>query len=115
MQLEELFEFESFPTGDRIRVKGTRIAIEDILYRFRDEGESAEQIFQDYRTLTLAQVYATITYYLLNQNKVDEYMRQARAADEAAYQEFLKQEPAEVVKRIRRIAAERANKSSAAG
>ncbi len=107
MQLEDYFEFEKFPTCDRIRIKGTRISIEHILEPYL-EGESPERIFQNYRRiLTLEQVYATITYYLQNKNEITPYLQRARAADEIAYQEHLKKEPPEVVKRLRKLAADR--------
>jgi uncharacterized protein (DUF433 family) len=107
MQLEDYFLFEKVPAGERIRVKGTRIAIEHILEPYL-KGESAERIFHGYRhALTLEQVYATITYYLRNKGEVEAYLARSRAADEAAYQEYLRQEPPEVVKRLRALAAER--------
>jgi uncharacterized protein (DUF433 family) len=106
MQLEDYFEHEKFPTGDRIRLKGTRIAIEHILEPYL-EGDSPERIFQSYRrVLTLEQIHATITYYLHNKAEVDAYLDRSRAADAAAYQEHLNKEPPEVVKRLRTLGAE---------
>lgn len=107
MQLEDYFEFEQFKTCDRIRLKGSRIAIEHILDPYF-RGESPERIYQGYRrSLTLEQVYATLTYYLHNKAAVDAYLERGRAADEAAYQEYLKQEPPEVVKRLKAILKQR--------
>ena len=105
MNLEDYFDFEKFPTFNRIRLKGTRVAIEHILDPYL-QGESPERIFQSYRrTLTLEQVHATITYYLHNKAEVDAYLEQSRRADEAAYQEHLKEEPSEVIKRMQNFAA----------
>ncbi len=107
MQLEDYFEFETFPTGERVRIKGTRVAIEHILNEYL-EGESADRIYYNYRhSVSLEQIYATITYYLRNQAEVDAYLQRERAASEAAYQEYLLTEPPEVVKRLRALAAER--------
>jgi uncharacterized protein (DUF433 family) len=100
MQLEDYFEFDAC---DRIRVKGTRMAIEFLIEPYLD-GESPEYIFRNFRhSVTLEQVYATITYYLHNKKEIDAYMERNRVADEAAYQEYLKKEPSEVVKRLRAI------------
>src|SRR5947209_10531190 len=101
MQLEDYFEFEHLEKCDRIRVKGTRIAIEYLLEHFND-GWSPEQILRNYQpNITLEQVYATLTYYLHNKTEIDAYLRRSEAFEEAAYQEHLTKEPSEVVKRLR--------------
>jgi uncharacterized protein (DUF433 family) len=110
MQLEDYFEFEKTDRYERIRIKGSRIAVETVIDAFLN-GESAEQILENYPTLTLEEVYATITYYLHNQADVDGYIARTRAAEEAAYQEYLKQEPPEVVKRLRALKAQQQQKS----
>lgn len=71
MQLEDYFNFLAL---DDIRVKGTRIGIETILYDFIHRKWSPEQIAQTYPSLTLEQVYATILYYLHNQEIVNAYL-----------------------------------------
>ncbi|MEA5468170.1 DUF433 domain-containing protein [Spirulina sp. 06S082] len=71
MNLEEYF---NFLRPDDIRIKGTRIGIETILFDYIEKGWSPEAIAQTYPTLTLEQVYATILYYIHNKDKVDEYM-----------------------------------------
>lgn len=60
MQLTDYFEIQS---GNDIRIRGTRVGIETVLLDFL-EGFSPEEIAVRYRSLTLEQVYATITYYL---------------------------------------------------
>jgi uncharacterized protein (DUF433 family) len=71
MQLEEYFDFIS---EDDIRLKGTRIGIETILYDFIHRERSPEVIAQAYPSLTLEQVYATILYYLHNKEAVSKYL-----------------------------------------
>ena len=71
MQLEDYF---SFLAANDIRVKGTRIGIETILTDYLELGLFAEQIAARYPTLTLEQVYATLTYYWHNHQKIDEYL-----------------------------------------
>ncbi len=70
MQLEDYFDF--FAPND-IRVKGTRVGIESILYEYIHRKLSAEEILPKFRTLTLEQVYATILYYLHNKEEVGKY------------------------------------------
>jgi len=97
MQLEDCFEFEKFDTKfgpvERIRIKGHRISIEHVLDHYK-QGLSAETIQKEvYPTLTLAEVYATITYYLYNKEAVDEYNRRGEEVAEAYYQEYLQRGP----------------------
>ncbi|SRR5579871_6349137 len=87
MQLEDYFAFEKGPDWERIRVKGTRVDIDVLLDAF-NQGVSAERIQQSFPTVTREQVYAAITYYLRNQQELDDYLRRGRAFDEAAYQEW---------------------------
>jgi uncharacterized protein (DUF433 family) len=71
MQLEDYF---NFLRPDDIRLKGTRIGIETVLYDFIHRSRTPEQIAQTYPSLTLEQVYATILYYLHNQEEVTAYL-----------------------------------------
>lgn len=65
-----------------MRVGGTRISLDSVVYPFR-EGQSPECIRQAYPGLSLEQVYGAITYYLANQDEVDEYLvRQEALWDE---------------------------------
>jgi uncharacterized protein (DUF433 family) len=89
MELENYFDFLD---ADDIRIKGTRVGIETVLDDYLN-GVSPEEIVARYRTLTLEQVYATITYYLRNQEEVDEYLERWRAYTEAAWQEQQRNPP----------------------
>jgi uncharacterized protein (DUF433 family) len=107
MQLEDYFEFEKHMTKfgevERIRIKGHRISIEHVIEHHRQGLQPAEIVSKVYPTLTLEEVYATITYYLHNQAEVDAYMARGEQIAEAYYQEYLQQEPPEVVKRLRAL------------
>ncbi len=70
MQLENYFEFLG---EEDIRIRGTRVGIETVLEDYFG-GSSPEEIAARYRSLSLEQVYATITYYWRNQNQVDRYL-----------------------------------------
>jgi uncharacterized protein (DUF433 family) len=65
-----------------IRIPGTRVSLDSIVTRFH-EGASPERIAQPFPTVTLAQVYGAIAYYLDNQQIVDEYIAEGlRELDE---------------------------------
>ncbi|HLO48379.1 MAG TPA: DUF433 domain-containing protein [Kamptonema sp.] len=103
MQLQDYFDFQR---ADDIRVKGTRIGIETILYDFIHRSRTPEEIAQSYPSLTLEQVYATILYYLHNQESVSKYL-----ADwlEWSHQQRKAQElnPSPAILRLRKLKAER--------
>jgi uncharacterized protein (DUF433 family) len=71
MQLEDYFDFLA---PNDIRIKGTRVGIETVLYDFIHRKRTPEEIAQSYRTITLEQVYVTIVYYLHNQDTVSKYL-----------------------------------------
>ncbi len=71
MQLEDYF---AFLEPHDIRLQGTRIGIETILYDYIFRARTPEEIEKSYTSLTLDQVYATILYYLRNQEAMDEYL-----------------------------------------
>ncbi len=60
-----------------IRIGGTRVTLLSVMNAFR-EGATPEEIAQEYPALTLADVYATIAYYLQNQAEVDAYLTEER-------------------------------------
>jgi uncharacterized protein (DUF433 family) len=65
--LPEIFEID---LDGQIRFKGHRLRLIDVAARF-DEGHSAEGIVADYYpTLSLAQVYRAIAFFLENENEV---------------------------------------------
>jgi uncharacterized protein (DUF433 family) len=103
MELESYFDFLA---PDDIRVKGTRLGIETILYEYIHRSQSAEVIAARYLSLTLEQVHATITYYLRYRPAVHAYLedwlergRQVREAQERNLPP--------VVVRVRALAAQR--------
>lgn len=56
-----------------IRIGTTRVTLLSVINAY-SQGASAEEIVQDFPTLTLSDAYATIAYYLQHQAKVDEYL-----------------------------------------
>jgi len=61
--------------GKTVRIAGTRIPLERVVYAF-EQSQSPEEIIQVFPTLDLADVYAVIAYYLRNREPVDAYVRQ---------------------------------------
>jgi uncharacterized protein (DUF433 family) len=97
MQLVDYLEFESIQTkygpAETIRIKGHRIAIENVIELF-NMGSSPERIVQEfYPSLTLAEVYATIAYYLQNKAAVDAYIQRGEKVADAYYQEYREKGP----------------------
>jgi uncharacterized protein (DUF433 family) len=103
MQLEDYFDFLA---PNDIRLKGTRIGIETILYDFIHRSQSPEAIAASYQSLTLEQVYATITYYLHNNESVSAYLAEwiEHGNRMRAEQE---RNPTPAMLRLRKIKAER--------
>jgi len=58
-----------------IRIGQTRVPLETVVHSF-DEGATAEEIAYRYPTLNLADIYATITYYLRHPSAVKDYLRE---------------------------------------
>ena len=75
MSTTQLIDYFNFLTPDDIRLKGTRIGIETILYEYIDRSRTPEEIAQTYPSLTLEQVYATILYYLQNKETISNYIK----------------------------------------
>ncbi len=71
MVLEDYFD--NLAAND-IRIKGTRIGIETVLFDFIHRNRTPENIIQAYPSITLEQVYATITYYYHNKEIIDDYL-----------------------------------------
>jgi uncharacterized protein (DUF433 family) len=110
MQLEDYFEILE---PDDIRVKGTRIGIETVLYEYLHGSRSPEEIAARYPALSLEQVYATITWYLHNQDATNAYLGRwlegaRRVRDEQA------KHPSAGLEKLRRLKAERRQSAGSA-
>ena len=58
-----------------MRVGGTRVRLDTIVYAF-NEGATPEEIVSQYPVVSLENVYSVIAYYLKNRAKLDEYLEQ---------------------------------------
>jgi uncharacterized protein (DUF433 family) len=98
MQLENYFDFIS---DDDIRIKGTRIGIETVLGYYL-KGVNPETLAEWYPNLSLDQIFATLTYYFANRDKIDRYLAEA----DTWFDEQLRQQqkfPSPVVERLREL------------
>jgi uncharacterized protein (DUF433 family) len=103
MQLEDYF---NFLRHDDIRLKGSRIGIETILYEYLFRARTPEEIANIYTSLTLEQVYATILYYLHNKEAVGKYITEWLEWGEKM-QEEQRRNPRPVYEKIRKLRAAR--------
>jgi uncharacterized protein (DUF433 family) len=69
-----------------VRIGASRVTLDVVIGAFRD-GESPEAIAEDFDTVTLAEVYAAIGYYLRHRVEVDAYLAQRDAEGEAMQRE----------------------------
>jgi len=103
MQLEDYFNFLE---PNDIRLKGSRIGIETILYEYIYRARTAEEIAQIYTSLSLEQIYATILYYLHNEESVRQYIEEGLEWGQKMREEQRKN-PSTVVKKLMQLKAEK--------
>jgi uncharacterized protein (DUF433 family) len=56
-----------------VRVGGTRVTLDTLVYAFRD-GATAEEIAQQYPAVSLEDIYSVIGYYLRRKSEVGAYL-----------------------------------------
>lgn len=96
-----------FLAENDIRLKGTRVGIETILYEYIHNSKLPEVIADRYYySLTVEQVYATLLYYLQNQEKVGTYLEDYLKYCQTAREEYEKDPPPGAV-RLRELIAEK--------
>ncbi|HSN78464.1 MAG TPA: hypothetical protein VL334_25630 [Anaerolineae bacterium] len=99
MQLEDYFDFQA---PNDIRIKGSRIGIESVLYEYIHNAKTPEEIDAQFWSINLEQVYATILYYLHNKEAVHQYV-----ADWLEFGERMRREqeanPPPVIQRLRKL------------
>ena len=102
MNIEEYFDHFA---PDDIRIKGTRIGIESVLYEYIHREQTPESIVDRFPSLTLEQIYATILYYLHNKESIDAYL-----ADWLEHGRRMREEqdrnPPPVITRLRNLKAQ---------
>ena len=99
MQLEDYFDFLA---PNDIRIKGSRIGIESVLYEYIHNARTPEQIDDRFWSINLEQVYATILYYLHNKEAVHQYVTDWLEFGERMREEQEKNPPP-VIQRLRKL------------
>nr|WP_290225744.1 DUF433 domain-containing protein [Trichocoleus desertorum] len=69
-----------------VLVSGTRVPLDTIIAEF-NQGATAEGIVEQYSSVTLADVYAVISYYLRHQSEVETYLQQQQQRTQVVRQE----------------------------
>jgi uncharacterized protein (DUF433 family) len=82
--------------GGKPRIAGHRITVQDIAIWHERLGKSADEIAAEY-DLTLADVYAALTYYFDHQAEIDRAIAEGQAFAQALRQ----QTPSKVQQRLR--------------
>ena len=91
-----------------LRVTGSRVTLDSIVAQFKT-GATAEQIQEDYPSVTLNDIYSLIAYYLQHSRAVEDYLReQAQAATEVRGELERNLETKELRERLRRRRAQAA-------
>jgi uncharacterized protein (DUF433 family) len=102
MHLDEYFDVLA---PDDIRIKGHRIGIESVLYEYLYRERTPEEIAARFPTLALDEIYATILYYLRNEDRVRAYMA-AWIEHGVEQRERQQRHPTAVIRRLRQHRAE---------
>lgn len=70
-----------------IRVGSTRVSLDSVIIAFK-QGHSPEEIALDFDSLTLADVYSAINYYLQHKDEVEQYLAQRSKQNEQLRKEI---------------------------
>ena len=82
-----------------MRVGNSRVMLDSVVVAF-EQGHSPETIRHQYPTLSLAEVYGAITYYLSHLDEVSQYLKRQGAAWDQWRAKYAEQ-PSAVVERLR--------------
>jgi uncharacterized protein (DUF433 family) len=74
--LADYFDYD--PATDAIRIRGHRVGIDLILDSYIS-GKNMEELQEEFDSLTAEELYAAITYYLLNKDELDRWLDQVHA------------------------------------
>ena len=66
-------------SGPKARIAGHRIRVQDVVIWHEKLGMSADEIVYHYPTITLADVYAALTYYWDHRDEIERNIVEERA------------------------------------
>jgi uncharacterized protein (DUF433 family) len=88
------------------RVAGSRVTLDSIVHQFKC-GATAEQIQEDFPSVTLSDIYSVIAYYLQHSRAVEDYLgEQACAAGDLRREVENRLEMGELRERLRQRRAQ---------
>jgi len=96
--LESYFEFHD---DGAIWIRGHRVGI-DLLLEAYKAGRTPEQIAEEFDTIRLQDVYATITYYLRHKERLDAWLRELEERFNRAVEES-RNNPSPAAERLRQM------------
>lgn len=74
-----------------VRIKGSRVTMDTIVGAFQ-KGATAEQIQDSFPSLSLAQIYGAVAYYLDHETDVETYLRERREEAKSLKHEIERQQ-----------------------
>jgi uncharacterized protein (DUF433 family) len=74
--LADYFDYDS--ATDAIWIKGHRVGVDLILDSYL-AGKNMVELQEEFESLTAEELYAAITYYLLNKDELDRWLEQTHA------------------------------------
>lgn len=80
------------------RVADTRVTLLTLIEAFQ-EGATPEEIYQEYPSVRLADVYAVIAYYLGHRDEIDAYLETVRAQEAQVIGEIKLRSPFSEIRR----------------
>jgi uncharacterized protein (DUF433 family) len=92
---------ESTPgiAGGKPRIRGHRITVQDVAIWHERLGRSADEIAAEYE-LSLAEVYAALTYYFDHRAEIDQAIQES----EAFVESLRRRTPSKLGERLRKLA-----------
>jgi uncharacterized protein (DUF433 family) len=84
-----------------IRIANSRVTLDSIVHEFK-EGASAEQIQEDFPSLSLREIYGATSYYLDHTDDVEQYLQEQETTEKQTRQEIeAASDSSKVRKRVR--------------
>jgi uncharacterized protein (DUF433 family) len=93
--------------GGVFRVGGTRVRLDTVITAFQ-QGCGVEEIQRKYPSLERADIYAVLTYYRWNREKVDAYLEERRRVADEVRREIEERDPSDGI--LERLLERRAAK-----
>lgn len=95
--LREHIEIVQGAGGPKARIAGSRIRVQDVAIWYEKLGMSADEIVDEYPSLTHADVYAALTYYWDHREEIEARI----VADDALAEEIRRERPGLLEERLR--------------